>query len=249
MNDTPHTCRAIAALLFVLVAQESNGFQLPNSKSSPQPPTSSLAAQQISSPKAATSVPGENASTGEPKESFSQLTLFLFASGLGLFIALLGWSDQIRGIDKDTRDLEERFLKKTKINKGNFVEIVKPESPDDQLVALTQAVSDGKLTSMVSVKVLHAFADYIVKWSSLERLSNWKYNITVTLTFALFVSGTASLFTTPTQRLQVLIAVRIELILLLLPMTLIGLLLFIIVCSARKEKELRSLLNSMSDMV
>jgi len=190
-----------------------------------------------------------NSNPPGPEESFSQLTLFLFASGLGLFIALLGWSDQIRGIDKDTKDLEERFLKKTKINKGHFVEITRPESPDDQLVALTQAVNDGKITSKVSVQVLQAFAAYVSKWSSLETLSDWKYNITVALTIALFVAGTGSLFTTPTSRVQLFIPIRVELLILILPMTLIGILLIIIIWSARKEKELRSLLNSMSDMV
>src|SRR5579872_466092 len=37
------------------------------------------------------------ASANEPRESFSEFTLFLFASALALFVALLGWSDQIRG--------------------------------------------------------------------------------------------------------------------------------------------------------
>ena len=31
-------------------------------------------------------------------EVFSELPLFLFGSGLALFVALLGWSDQIRGV-------------------------------------------------------------------------------------------------------------------------------------------------------
>lgn len=264
MNVASHTFTAIAALVFILSAHATVRAQPLKSISSPEQkkslpsplPTQEGTSQPTASPSPTTvagivdtTTSGNSTPATEPKESFSQLTLFLFASGLGLFIALLGWSDQIRGIDKDTKDLEERFLKETQINKGHFVDIIKPESPDDQLVALTQAVNDGKLTTTVSVKVLQAFSDYVIKWTSLERLSDWKYNITVALTIALFAAGTASLFTTPTQRIQIFVPIRVELIILILPMTLIGLLLIIIICSSRKEKELRSLLNSMSDMV
>ncbi len=261
MSVAFHTCMAVAALLLIPLVQGQSRSETPKpdpSKQSAGPKSSSQieqpTPQHITSPgktvgQIVATVASGNSTTSEPKESFSQLTLFLFASGLGLFIALLGWSDQIRGIDKDTKDLEERFLKKTRINKAHFVEIIRPESPDEQLVALTQAVNDGKITTKVSVDVLQAFAEYVSKWSRLERLSDWKYNLTIALTFALFIAGTASLFTSPAQQLQLLITIRVELIVLILPMALIGLLLIIIVCSARKEKELRSLLNSMSDMV
>lgn len=184
----------------------------------------------------------------EPSESFSQLTLFLFGSGLALFVALLGWSDQIRGIDKDTKELESRFLEDTGINKRDFVCIVKSDSPDQQLEALTQVAV--RLKTRVGVDLLRTFKQWNSEWSRLEGLSVWKYNLTVTLTVALFVAGITSLFTTPNEKVSLyFITIRVEVLVLMLPMILIGLLLCIIIHSAQREKALRTLLNSISDMV
>lgn len=213
--------------------------------------------QQVPTPKVEPSsvnqtvaaVASESSTPTEPKESFSQLTLFLFASGLGLFIALLGWSDQIRGIDRDTRELEERFLKKTGIDRRDFLDVVKPESAEDQLQVLTEIVQDGRLKTTAAAEVLRTFATtWNTQWASIEKLSEWKYKLTIVLTLLLFATGIASLFTTPTQKVPV-VSVRAEMVLIILPMMLIGLLLIIIICSARQEKALRTLLNSMSDMV
>jgi hypothetical protein len=225
-----------------------NASALPLTKPSAQPVPNHSIDQPMPTQSGTPGTPASSSSE-EPKEAFSQLTLFLFASGLALFIALLGWSDQIRGIDQDTRELEQRFLMETGINKRNFLDIVKPESPDDQLVALTQAVNDGQITTKVSVEVLRSFTTYVSQWARLEGLSALKYNMTIALTIALFAAGTASLFTNPTQHIQLVISFRVEMIVLVLPMTLIGLLLIIIIWSAREEKALRSLLNAMSDRV
>jgi len=188
--------------------------------------------------------------TAEPTESFSQLTLFLFGSGLALFIALLGWSDQIRGIDKDTKELEKRFLAETKIDKQDFLSIVKPKSPDDQLVALTQVMTSGRISTDDSAELLRTFHTWNGQWSAIERLSSWKYNLTLTLTIMLFLTGLISLFTNSTQRIQTLFgSVRTEIALVSVPMLLVGLLLIIIICSSRREKMLRNLLESISDKV
>lgn len=64
-----------------------------------------------------------------PRDSFAEPTLFLFGGGVALFVALLGWSDEIRGINKDTLDLEQKFLKATKIDRQIFSSVVKPVLP------------------------------------------------------------------------------------------------------------------------
>jgi len=189
-----------------------------------------------------------SSSSCEPRDSFSQLTLFLFASGLALFAALLGWSDQIRGIYKDTRELERRFLEDTGIEKRDFLCIVKPQSPEKQLEAVTQI--SGKIKSRSTVDLLRTFNKWNDEWSRLEKLSVWKYNLTVTLTVTLFIAGIASLFTSPSQSMRLhFITFRSEMLILLLPMSLISWLLGIIIDSARREKALRRLLNSIADMV
>lgn len=186
----------------------------------------------------------------EPKESFSELTLFLFGSGFALFIALLGWSDQIRGIDKDTREMERLFMEDSGIHKRQFRCIVKPESPDQQLEVLTELVNAGKIKTVDTVRLLRAFTDWKCEWSKIEKLSVWRYNLTILLTFALFASGTTSLFTTPTGVKHLfLFVVRTEMLVLLLPMGFVLLLFAVILLSSRREKELRKLLNSMSEMV
>jgi hypothetical protein len=230
---------------------KTNASQLPSPQASTQPATGSVASglQERQPTSTASSPEVRNPEPIEPRESFSQLTLFLFASGLALFVALLGWSDQIRGIDKDTRELEERFLKKTGINKGHFVEIVKSGEAEKQLVAMMQAVTEGKITNPVSVKVLESFDAYMRKLRPLEKLSDWKYKMTIALTIAFFGSGTASLFTNPTQNIHLFFSIRVEMIVLVVPMILIAALFTMIVYGSWKEKALRSLLNAMSDMV
>ncbi|HJX84249.1 MAG TPA: hypothetical protein VJ723_07900 [Candidatus Angelobacter sp.] len=163
-------------------------------------------------------------------------------------VALLGWSDQIRGIDTDTKDLERRFLEDTGINKQDFLCIVKPRSPDEQLAALTQVAE--KLETGDMVVLLRTFKEWNVEWSQLERLSVWKYDLMVALTLVLFIAGIASLFSRPSQSIQLyFMTMRSEMLILLLPMAIIGLLLAIIIYSARREKRLRALLSSIADMV
>jgi hypothetical protein len=270
MGIVSHKSMTATILFIALVAQgHAQTNSKPNAVSSEQPkqganqnasaqtsiePTPQSMPSPIDRPQVpgqvnATSTPA-NSPSAEPKDSFSQLTLFLFGSGLALFIALLGWSDQIRGIDKDTKELEHRFLEKTGIQKREFLDIVKPESPDAQLLALTQVMTTGRIKSKDSAELLRTFTAWNSQWSRIERLSAWKYNLTITLTSTLFVVGVASLFITSTQQVRLYgISVRTEMAVLILPILLIGSLLAIIICIAHREKELRVLLNSMSDMV
>jgi hypothetical protein len=271
MDITLHMRVVAAVLLLTLAARGQNhpssepnalrsgqSSRDGNQNRSPQPLTQPSAPQTPSqnvlqqTPSQA-GVPATPASSPSPetKESFSQLTLFLFASGLALFTALLGWSDQIRGIDNDTTELEQRFLKKTGIKKGDFLDIIKPKSADDQLFALTRAESAGRIEKEETIEVLRTFAmDLNRLWSQVERLSSWKYNLTIALTITLFVAGIASLFITPTRQVPLyVVSMRAERVVLILPMILIGLLLAIIIRNARREKELRFILQSMSDKV
>jgi hypothetical protein len=257
--------RAAVAMLFIGFAAHVQSplvgqARQPASQKSPSPPASTPTPRQVSSLKPEPLTSEKRDSSGPisavvEKESFSQLTLFLFGSGLALFIALLGWSDQIRGIDRDTKELEHQFLEKTGIDKRSFLNIVKPESDNEQaealtqLEALTQVVQAGLLNTPEKKELLRTFA---TSWKSqlawIETLSAWKYNLTIALTVTLFIGGIASLYTSPTQQVHLFaITAKSELLVLLLPITLIMLLLVIIVLSVQREKALRSLLNSISD--
>jgi len=226
-----------------------------------QDPTQPQSLQQTSKENSPPSTPPqvvvssakETPASSEVKGSFSELTLFLFASGLALFVALLGWSDQIRAIDKDTREMESCFLEDTGMGKRDFLRIVKPESPDKQLEALTEMVNAGKFKTMDSVQLLRKLTEWHREWSDawphLERLTTWKYNLTIALTIALLVAGTVSLFTTPAEQVNFFsLHLRVEMLVLTLPMTIVAVLLGIIICLAKREKALRARLNSMADL-
>jgi hypothetical protein len=204
----------------------------------------------------ATSAPSPKSQNTKPEpkqassDAFSELTLFLFGSGLALFVALLGWSDQIRGINKDTREMEERFLATTKIDRRVFLSIVKPESPDEQLAALTEILASGKPKTVAAVEVLQIFQTWHRKWTTLEALSAWKYRLSVILTYVLFAAGLISLFVNPHAEVSLLfVRVRVLLLILMIPMTGFLAILTIITVANYKESYFHELLNSLSEKV
>jgi hypothetical protein len=248
-----------------LVAQKTSISQpsLPSNKSSnkgaqpkPSPDTLQKPAPPLEFRSAPPKAPDCNCATpssiqaSEPRESFSELTLFLFASALALFVALLGWSDQIRGIDKDTKELEARFLEETGIEKRDFLCVVKPKVPGEQLATLTKLMNSGRIQSKVKVNLLSAFKAWNKEWSRLERLSVRKYYLAVALTMAFFFCGVISLFTHPSSQIRLhFFSVRCEMLVLALPMTLVAILLGIIIDGSRRENALRALLDSIADEV
>lgn len=183
-------------------------------------------------------------------ETFSELTLFLFGSGVALFVALLGWSDQIRGINKDTREIEKRFLETTKINRTVFLSVVKPTSPDDQLAALTEILVSGKAQNVAAVEVLKIFQTWHRKWAVMEALALWKYRLAVVLTYSLFAAGLLSLLVNPHQVLLLRhLQVRALLLILVVPMAGFLAILTIIAVANYKEFYFHELLNSLSEKV
>jgi hypothetical protein len=181
---------------------------------------------------------------------FSELTLFLLASGLALFVALLGWSDQIRGINKDTREMEQKFLETTKVDRAVFLSVVKPASPDEQLAALTEILISGKLKDVAKVEVLQIFQTWHRKWTTLERLSVWKYRLSVILTYFLFAAGALSLFADPHAEVSVWhFHIRELLVILLIPIGGVLAILTIITVANYREAYFHELLTSLSDKV
>ena len=247
--------RAAATLLIGFAAQVVGQTSQASRQRSPSPPRTKPSPQDVQNPQPITLTTGKSdgsslASPPVEKESFSQLTLFLFGGGLALFIALLAWSDQIRGIDTDIRDLERRFLQDTGIEKSTFLRIVKPQSPDDRGAALLEVIGAGRIKSGDSAKVLRIFTDWNKQWLRIERLSTGKYYLTIVLTGALFVIGIISLFTDQSQRVQFLsIQWKVEQLILIPPAILVMSLIAIIICIAARESALRGLLKSVSDMV
>ena len=185
-----------------------------------------------------------------PAETFSQLTLFLFGSGLALFVALLGWSDQIRGINKDTKDLESKFLENTKIRKDDFLAVVKVTAPAEQLHAIANLMGSERLTTVSSVELLSLFKKWNEQWGDLERLSSRKYDLTIALTVSLFLAGVASLFTNAKSHVRIWdLCARTEVLLLAVPMLFVAALIRIMILASKRERRFKDLLNEIEEKV
>jgi hypothetical protein len=186
----------------------------------------------------------------EAAGGFSELALFLFGGGLGLFIALLGWSDQIRGLNKETKEVESEFLSSHHMTKSEFLPVVKPTSPEDQLVALTQLYQSRKLQTEPDFQVVRLFNEWNKNAAALESIHAWKYYLTVALTFSFFLGGIICVLVPPWESVSLwCISVRCEsVVLVILFCILIASLIIILIANAR-EITFRALLISISDRV
>jgi len=170
--------------------------------------------------------------------------------GVALFVALLGWSDQIRGINRDTLDLEQKFLKATQINRQIFLSVVKPVSPEHQLSALTQILASGKLKTVQAVEVLQIFQTWNRKWEALEKLAAWKYRLSIALTYCLFCGGLLSLFLKPGAQVSIF-HIRTSALFLILLVPMLGFLaiLTMIAVANSRETYFHGLLKSLAEKV
>ena len=188
--------------------------------------------------------------TDSAGRSFSELTLFLFGSGVALFVGLLAWSDQIKGMDKDTNALEGTFLTVTKLEKRQFMSVVKASTPQEELKALTAVWRTNLLVTPNYVVLLDIFKTWHEDWNHLQHVSSYKYNLTIALTISFFLSGILSLHSNPNRCIAFFsFLVREELLILMCPVLIMAVLMGMMIYSAIKEKDLRDLLIQISDMV
>jgi len=138
---------------------------------------------------AAVNTAADDAGNPAAGRGVSDVTLFLLGGGLALLVALLAWGEQIRKIAKDTRDLERNFMQSRGLTRAEFLPILKPKTPTDQLVALTQLMNSGKLKTAPEVEVLACFQQWSALAGRLARLFSLKYWLTIALTVALFIGG------------------------------------------------------------
>ena len=208
-------------------------------------PTCTCSSSLASEPKPSIPAAPDDGGRGH---TFAEMTLFLFGGGVALFVALLGWSDQIKGINSDTRELERRFLTTTGIDRKVFLSVVRSESPAENLRALTEIYSSGKLKTAPDIEVLGIFQNWNRKWTALERLSKWKYRLSIVLTYSLFLGGLLSLLITPHSEVQIFnFRASVPLLILIIPMLgFLGILTMITVANF-KEAYFHDLLRALSE--
>ena len=62
-----------------------------------------------------------------------------------MFVALLGWSDQIRGLTRETYELQTEFLKTYDLRKTELLPVLRASTADEQLQAFTALMQTNKL--------------------------------------------------------------------------------------------------------
>lgn len=177
----------------------------------------------------------------ERAPDFPDISTFLLGSGLALLIALLAWGEQIRAITRDTRDLERDFLELTRLSRGQLNAVLQAETVDDRLVAFTNLIASGKLTSASQVQILPLFERWRVLGTKLQSLQSKKYWFTIVLTVILFASGIAAALTP--MDVGPLFAVLMP------PSVLIIALLWIVIAAGRVEQKLNDVLKQIAEKV
>jgi hypothetical protein len=119
------------------------------------------------------------------------MTGFLLGSGFAVFIALLGWSEQIRGLRRETYQLQSDFLKAHGLRKADLLRAIRAQSADEQLQAFTTIMLANKL-SAPAVKLLPILRRWDAENTALESLQTWKYWLAVTLALVFFTAGALS---------------------------------------------------------
>jgi hypothetical protein len=85
---------------------------------------------------------------------------FLFAGGLAFLLALLGWSDQIRGAQEQTREQERAFLNAYQVSWADVRPLIRPSeqhSPEKQLAALLRILGSSILRQDEGADLLTKF--------------------------------------------------------------------------------------------
>ncbi|MEJ0085098.1 MAG: hypothetical protein WDO72_05425 [Pseudomonadota bacterium] len=179
-------------------------------------------------------------STAEPAK-LPDVSTFLLGSGVALLIALLAWGEQIRAITRDTRDLERDFLELTDISKSQLNSVLDAETDDDRLVAFTNLMASGNLTSASQIQLLPLFNEWRALGANLQNKQSQKYWFTIALTLVLFCSGTvAAIFSIG---VYLLVSVTLP------PGILVVILLWIVVSAGRLEQKLNVVLKKIAEKV
>ncbi len=129
--------------------------------------------------------------SGAENEPFSDVPLFLLGSGFAIFVALLGWSDQIRGIARETRELQSEFLRQNRLRRSELQPVLDAATDEEQLLCFTRLMP--RLGSASAVRLLPLLRDWDRQAKRLEKVQSWKYYLTVVLSLLCFCCGVAAL--------------------------------------------------------
>lgn len=114
----------------------------------------------------------------------------LFGSAIALLIALLAWSDQIRGLHKETLEAESTLLTVRGINWKIIKRLLrKKEEPDVILAELNNMLNKGSSQNLNDLQIILNFRKLDHRLQYLELLNDLKYYLVIVLTALFFISG------------------------------------------------------------
>lgn len=177
------------------------------------------------------------------------ITTFLLGSAVALFIALLGWSEQIRAPHRESKELEKEFMGEKGITWLDLKEIIRASTPSKRIKAYMNLMKAGKMKQSDINKQIELLKNLHESKESLEEILINKYNLTIYLTISCFIFGVLSYvlpFNIPkiTDKIPV---INSDLLYLIIPFTL-----FLVICvkilqANKKEINFTNYIKNISD--
>ncbi len=120
---------------------------------------------------------------------------FLIGTGVALLLALIGWSEQIRSLHRETLKAERDFSEKRNINWDHVRKIIRGTAPaKEKIVALNKLLREKSVLKKDDIKIINQFYNLGKKRIDIEKLYNIKYILILVLTFLFFISGVINYF-------------------------------------------------------
>lgn len=222
--------------LSVVLAEPS-----PTHNGTPPTPTSAQRVQSIPETRSGTITTPQPTKLIATASVDSNFAFFLFASGFGLFLALLAWGDQIRGMTRETRELERDFLQKHKLTREQFKRALGASSPTERLHGLAEIMHSGKLKTVSEIEALGDFEEWLSLSDGLRRLHSQKYWLALALAVSLFLAGGLSTFLGTTSIGGVMTLV-------IVPLLLLAYLLVLVVRIGHSDAKFSRILKTLSEL-
>jgi len=180
-----------------------------------------------------------------------EITIFLLGSGVALFIALLGWSDQIRTPQKETKQLERQFMKKRKITWENLRAMIRSSTPAQKIKSYMNLMRAGKMKHKDINQQIKLLEDLNESKEALEKINIDKYNYTVYLTISCFLFGILSyLFHFKLWKLSEYLSILdSDSVFVLIPIILIIIVCFKILNANKEDQKFRNLIKQIDDEI
>jgi hypothetical protein len=117
----------------------------------------------------------------------------LFGGGIALLISLLAWSDQIRGLHKETLEAEQILLQNREINYREIKRLIRRNEPPQVILdKLSEVIKKDSKENIIDLELILKYRSLDKKLQILESLSNIKYYFIIGLTACFLISGIIS---------------------------------------------------------